>query len=141
MRFFNKKKVKNYTEEQLDKLYNKSQNLIKQSTKYKDSDIQKSIDLIHKAIEIYPYKILNHYFKLANYYHKAEQKEKAYNIYHNLIKDENPENVFKYQINLSKIYDKINVLHYRDKKYREYIIYSFAVHGHLLRKSSSNDSD
>jgi len=123
MSIFNslKGKKKRFTEEQLDKLYDKSQNLIKQSTKYKDSDIQKSIDLIHKAIDIYPYKILDHYFKLANYYHKAGQKGKAYKILHSLIEEENSDNIFNYQLNISKIFEKLNVLFYRDKEYEEYI--------------------
>jgi len=118
------KKKKQYSEEELQRLFDKSQKLIKKATSLKNKDINKAIELIYKAIDTYPKKDLDHYFKLAGYHHKAGEKERAYKVLYDLLNDEDIEDIFHYQVNLSKIYDKLTILLYRDQRFIEYIDFS-----------------
>ena len=101
--------------------YDYSRKLIKQATSYKNSDIEKAINLIKKAIDICPEKVLSDYFKLSNYYFIAEQKEKSYSIHKDLLDSFNERDLGMFNMNKSQIYEKLCSLSYTDKQYENYL--------------------
>jgi hypothetical protein len=113
--------------------YEKSRELIKTSTSFKDKDITVSINLIQEAIKICPEKILSDYFKLANYFHLASRKDDAYSVLNNLILDLNIKEIGMYNMHKTLVYDKICVLNYKDKDFKLYLLnYSFLIYNSAL---------
>ena len=99
----------------------KSRQLLKQATSLKDTDINKAISLIEQAIKICPERILNDYFKLANYYHIAGYKDKAYTTLQQLLDNIDFNDIGMYNMDRSQVFDKFCTLSYKDKDYEQYI--------------------
>lgn len=94
--------------------------LIKKATSLKKENIQEAIQLIERAIEICPEKILDHYYKLSSYYHISGNKEKSYFILEKLLEELDEKDYFVFS-KTSEIYHKKAVLLYKDKQYKSYI--------------------
>ncbi len=108
----------------MDTAFDKSRELIKEATANKTKDIHKAIYLIEQAINICPEVIIEDKFKLANYYHFAGNKEKAYSILLGLITEINKKSTFNIKnAVLMQIYGQICTLCYSDKKFSDYIFY------------------
>jgi tetratricopeptide (TPR) repeat protein len=104
--------------------FDKSRELIKEATVFKNTDIQKAISLIEQAIQICPEFITEDTFKLAGYYHLAGTFEKAYKILFDLLNEMKLKSTFTiYNAKKSQVYEKICTLCYTDKKFNEYIFY------------------
>ena len=100
--------------------YNKANELIKKASECKNSNINKSIELIQDAINIYPYD--EYYYKLANYKFDAGQINDSYEILNILLKKYSYDSFFNMKnINRSKIYEKFAILNFKDKKHKDYI--------------------
>ncbi|MGD9493787.1 MAG: hypothetical protein AB7V36_10590 [Bacteroidales bacterium] len=108
----------------MDTAFDKSRELIKEATANKTKDINKAIYLIEQAINICPEIIIEDKFKLANYYHFAGNKEKAYNILLGLITVMNKKSTFTIRnAVIMQIYGQICTLCFSDKKFSDYIFY------------------
>ena len=113
--------------------YEKSRELIKTSTSFKDKDITGAINLIQEAINLCPEKILSDYFKLANYLHLASRKDDAYSVLYKLILDLNTKEIGMYNMHKTMVYDKICVLNYKDKDFKLYLKnYSLCIYNSAL---------
>ncbi|MCZ2278330.1 MAG: hypothetical protein LC117_10420 [Bacteroidia bacterium] len=100
--------------------YLKANELIKQSTSLKKTDILKAIELIKEAIKIYPSD--ESLFKLANYHFDAGKVQDSYDLLNGQLQKysfsgfANMKNMNRY-----KVYEKIAVINFKDKKYKDYI--------------------
>ncbi len=104
--------------------FDKSRDLIKESTSFKKTDIQRSISLIEQAIQICPEFILEDKFKLSGYNHLAGNIEKAYNILFDLLNEMKLSSTYTiYNMYKMQVYEKICTLCFKDKKFLDYIFY------------------
>lgn len=100
--------------------YNRSNELIKKASEYKNVDIKKAIELIQKAIIIYPNE--EYYYKLANYKYDAGQIIDSYEILNVLLKKYSFDSFINMKnANRSKIYEKLAILNFKDKNHKDYI--------------------
>jgi hypothetical protein len=100
--------------------YNKANELIKKASAYKNDDIKKAIELIQEAINIYPYE--EYYFKLANYKYDAGLINDSYGILNILLTKYTYDSFINMKnANRSKIYEKLAILNFKEKNYKNYI--------------------
>jgi hypothetical protein len=111
--------VTNSTEDDFDK----SRQLLKQATSFKNTDINKAIALIEQAIDTSPERILSDYFKLANYYHISDNTDRAYSTHQNLLENLDINDIGMHYMDRSQIFDKLCTLSYKDKYYEQYLHY------------------
>nr|MBP7399837.1 hypothetical protein [Chitinophagales bacterium] len=106
--------------------YEKSRKILKSATEKKETDIEGAITLIKEAIKICPEKILDDYFKLANYYYIANKKDQTFGLLEKLINDFDINEIGMYNMNKSLVNDKLCILHYKGNDYVLYLKnYSF----------------
>jgi hypothetical protein len=103
--------------------YNYSNQLIKEATRYKKSDIERAISLIKKALKVYSPSDYSYHFKLANYLSLAGKADEAFSVYAYLLKNVIPDNVYFFNRNLETIYAEICKHLYKEKDYSKYIYY------------------
>lgn len=100
--------------------YIKSNELIKQSTALKKTDINKAIELIKEAISIYSSDDSS--FKLSNYYFDSGDIQNSYAVLNRLLdKYSYPGFEEMKNMNRYKVFEKIAVINFKDKKYFDYI--------------------
>ncbi len=105
--------------EQSDEYY-KSYELIKQASEYKKTDILRAIKLINEAIEIHPSD--DYYLKLANYLSDAGQQKESYDVLNRLLKKYSYNEFINMKNgNRAKIYERITIINFKNKNYKEYI--------------------
>lgn len=105
--------------------YERANKLIKESTKFKKTDINQAISLIKKAIEtVEPDVDYSFHFKLARYLQIAGFSDQSFQVYQKLLlKKVNPDDVFLYNTNIYMIYFEICKFFYKEKKYLNYLNY------------------
>lgn len=103
--------------------FSKSRDLIKKATSYKNTNIEKAIALIQKAIKLCPEKMLTDYFKLANYYYIANCKDKAYSIHQEILAQLNQKDITMYNMKRASVFEKLCTLSYKDKEFKNYLYY------------------
>jgi hypothetical protein len=100
--------------------YIKSNELIKQSTALKKTDINKAIEFIKEAISIYPSDDSS--FKLANYYFDSGNIQDSYAVLNGLLdKYSYPGFEDMKNMNRYKVFEKMAVINFKDKKYSDYV--------------------
>ena len=111
----------------------KSRDLLQQATNYKDKDIVKAISLIKEAIHICPESVSDDQFKLADYYHIANNKEKAFETLHKLLYSFDINDITMFNQSNTQVYDKLCNLSYKDKNYENYLqYYCFWIYNVIL---------
>lgn len=102
-------------------LYSQANNLIRESKKLEDKDTEKAIDLVKEAIKIRPDYLQYDYFLLARYLTKKGQFEKAKEIFDEMLKRIDINNIYFYNTVLSEIYEKECNLLYSEKKWKQFL--------------------
>lgn len=101
--------------------YEKAFLLVKESTSYIDSDINKAIELIEQAIEINSEVFFEHYSKLARYYQIKGDSLKGISILHDLQNEYPIELYFNKAYLHSEIYSEISKINWKDGLIYDYI--------------------
>jgi len=109
------------SENSKEEAYEKSRSMLKSATSLKDIDIDKAISIIQEAIQICPENILADHFKLANYYHIANNKEKAYDTLQDLLDNLDPNDIVLYNMYRLGVHEKFCTLYYKEKEYKKYL--------------------
>ena len=101
----------------------KAGRIIVKATSLKDTNIGESIELIKKAISIFPDS--SSYFKLANYLYDANRKEECYEIFTELTMKYGF-NDFTSNKNMHRceIFKKKAIIDYKEENYKDYILNS-----------------
>ena len=108
--------------------------LLKQSTGFKKTDIEKSILLIKEAIELDS--SLSHYIKLVNYLSIANKKDEAISTYNFLIEKYKSNNDFFNCRNRYQLYENYSKFLFKTQKYDEHIFYScLSLFNELINRS------
>lgn len=101
----------------------KAEKIITNATSLKKSDIGKSIELIKKAVSIFPDN--SSYFKLANYLYDANRKEECFETLNELLNKFNYDNFTSNKnMNRCEIFDRKAIIDYKEKDYRAYVLHS-----------------
>lgn|GEM_PF-5414262 len=95
--------------------------LIKEATDLKSKDINQSIELIKKVIELDQETDRSHYFKLGSYYSYAGRIEEAYKVYNMMLQNLNMDDVVNYNWDKSQILEKLCTVNYKNGEYENYL--------------------
>lgn len=93
---------------------------IREATKLKNSDSDKAIQLIKKAIDLEPQEH-NHVLKLSTYLYKSGQKEEAYDACRELIRKLDVNDYTRYNLKKTVILEKLCTFYYSDQNFEAYL--------------------
>ena len=114
-------------------LFDQANKLIREAKKIEKKNIKKSINLVKEAIKIRPDYLQYDYFLLAKYITMQGNFEKAKEIFDDMLKRLDINNIYFYNTVLSEIYEKECNLLNSENKWKEFLLcYLFADYNKVL---------
>lgn len=108
-----------------ERQHNEYNKLMKEAALLKKEDIGQSIELIKQAIAIFPDAALSGQIHLANYIHFSGCITEAYNGLFDLLSSLDRTDYVLYNSNVTDVYDRLCILSYKDKDYKNYLKFYF----------------
>lgn len=118
-------------------IYDKHQELLKQSTQYKkENNLNKAIETIFEAINKYPLEDnISSYFKIAYYYQLSKAWDKSWKIFQKVLDTVNPNDIEKYFSLNADVLTKQTEQLKREKNLKEYLYhYSISFYANLIKE-------
>ena len=103
-------------------LYDQANKLIREAKKLESKDTQKSINLVQEAIKIRSVYLQHDHFLLAKYQTMLGNYDKAHEIFKEMLKKLDVDNVYFYNTILSEIYEKECNLLFSQNKWKEFLL-------------------